>query len=147
MILYGELNVFSPAEALAILRKAQTALTPTGRLIVEMQTPQAIQRAGRSEPARQESESGLFSDSPHHCRTESRWLPDQQAAVQTFLITEAGAGRTQEFRSTTQAWPDPDLIELLTNAGFGEAAPHDDWPSNTDDLKLWVATGQTYSLG
>ena len=139
MILYGELNVFSPAEALAILRKAQIALAPTGRLIVEMQTPQAVQRAGRGEPSRQQSESGLFSDRPHHCRTESRWLGEQQVAIQTFHITEAGAGRAQEFRSTTQAWPDRNLIELLTNAGFGEAARRDDWPANTDDLKLWVA--------
>ena len=139
MILYGELNVFSPAEALAILRKAQIALAPTGRLIVEMQTPQAVQRAGRGEPSRQQSESGLFSDRPHHCRTESRWLGEQQVAIQTFHITEAGPERTQEFRNTTQAWPDRNLTELLKNAGFGEPARRDDWPSNTDDLKLWLA--------
>jgi len=139
MILYGELNVFSPAEALAILRKAHSALTATGRLIVEMQTPQAVQRTGRSEPSEQESESGLFSDHPHHCRTESQWLNEQQVAIQTFHITETGAGRSQEFQNTTQAWPDRNLIELITNAGFGEAAPRDDWPSNTDDLKLWAA--------
>ena len=140
MILYGELNVFSPAEALAILRKARAALTPPGRLIVEMQTPQAVQRAGRSEPSEQESESGLFSDRPHRCRTESQWLGEQQVAVQTFHITEAGAEQTQEFRSTTQAWPDHNLIELLKNARFAEASPRNDWPSNTDDLKLWTAT-------
>ena len=146
MILYGELNVFSPAEALTILRKARGALGPSGRLIVEMQTPEAVQRTGLSEPAEQESESGLFSDSPHHCRTESQWLPDQQAAVQTFHITEADSERPQEFRSTTQAWPDRNLIELLTNAGFGEAARRDDWPSNTDDLKLWIANHQPVDL-
>jgi len=140
MILYGELNVFSPAEALAILRKANAALAPTGRLIVEIQTPQAVQRTGCSEPAEQESEFGLFSDRPHRCRTESQWLPEQQATIQTFHITEAGTEQSQEFRSTTQAWPDRNLIELLKNAGFDEAAWRDDWPSNTDDLKLWTTT-------
>ena len=139
MILFGELNVFSPAEAMAILRKARAALTPTGRLIVEMQTPEAVQSAGRSEPSEQQSESGLFSDRPHLCRTENRWLPDQQAAVQTFHITETGSGQSQEFRSTTQAWPDRNLIELLTDADFDGPAPRDDWPSNTDTLKLWLA--------
>jgi len=136
------LNVFSPAEALAILRKARATLTPQGSLIVEMQTSEAVQRVGHGEPSEQESESGLFSDRRHHCRTESQWLGEQQAAVQVFHITEAGAGRPQEFRSTTQAWPDRNLIELLKNAGFAEAAPRDDWPSNTDDLKLWVASHQ-----
>ncbi|MDP6543482.1 MAG: methyltransferase domain-containing protein [Phycisphaerae bacterium] len=139
MILYGELNVFSPAEALAVLRKAHTALTATGRLIVEMQTPQTVHRTGLSEPTEQDSESGLFSDRPHHCQTESQWLPEQQAAVQTFHITEAGSERAKEFRSTTQAWPDRNLIALFRNAGFHEASPRNDWPSNTDNLKLWLA--------
>jgi SAM-dependent methyltransferase len=115
MILFGELNVFSPAEALAILRKARAALSPTGRLIVEIQTPQAVQRTGRNEPTEQESESGLFSNRPHSCRTESQWLPEQQATIQTFHITEAGTEQSQEFRSTTQAWPDRNLIELLVD--------------------------------
>ena len=139
MILYGELNVFSPAEAMTILRKTHAALTSQGRLIIEMHTLEAVQRIGSGEPSEQESESGLFSDRPHSCRTENRWLPEQQAAVQTFHITEAGAARSQEFRSTTQAWPDRNLIELLTSAGFNEAAPRNDWPSNTNDLKLWLA--------
>ena len=65
MILYGELNVFSPAEALAILRKVQRSLASQGRLIVEVQAPEAIERLGRSKPSEQQSESGVFSDCPH----------------------------------------------------------------------------------
>ncbi len=139
MILFGELNVFSPAEALAILRNVQANLTPRGSLIVEMQTPEAVERVGRSETTEQQSESGLFSDRPHHCRTESQWLPEQQVAIQTFYVTEANGGRTQKFHSTTKAWPDRNLIGLLTNAGFHQAARRDEWPCNTDDLKLWIA--------
>jgi 2-polyprenyl-3-methyl-5-hydroxy-6-metoxy-1,4-benzoquinol methylase len=139
MILYGELNVFSPAEALTILRKARAAITPQGRLIIEIQTPQAVQRSGQSEPRDDEYESGLFSDRQHQCRTESIWMSKQQATVQTFRITETVAQTTQEFRSTTQAWSDRNLIELLTTAGFGTPAPHTNWPSNTNDLKLWIA--------
>ncbi len=138
MILYGELNVFSPDEALSILGKARAALRAQGRLIIEIQTPQAIELAGRAEPTEQEYESGLFSDNPHHCRTESRWLEDQQASVQTFGITEPGA-EVREYRSTTQAWPEHDLIELLETAGFTQAAPNNNWPSNSNDLKLWLA--------
>ena len=139
MILYGELNVFSPAEALAILRKVQACLGEQGTLIVEMQTPEAVERVGRGGPSEQQSESGLFSDRPHHCWTESEWLPEQQVAVQTFYVTEASGGQAQEFRSTTKAWRDDDLIGLLADAGFDEAARCDEWPCNTDDLKLWIA--------
>lgn len=104
-----------------------------------MQTPQAVQSAGLGEPSEQQCDSGLFSDRPHLYRIENRWLPDQQATVQTFRITETGSDQSQEFRSTTQAWPDPNLIELLTDAGFAKAAPRNDWPSSTDTLKLWLA--------
>ena len=139
MILYGELNVFSPDEALAVLRKVRAAINPNGRLIVETQTPDAVERTGRVEPSEQRAESGLFSDRPHHCRTESQWLPERQVAVQTFCITEANGGPTQRFRSTTRAYADREITGLLTDAGFGELTRRDDWPCNTDDLNLWVA--------
>ena len=140
MILYGELNVFSPVEASAILRKVQASLTPQGRLIVEMQTPEAVEGMGRMEPTEQQSESGLFSDRPHSCRTESQWLPEQEVAIQTFSVTEAIGGQTCVYRSTTKAWTDGDLIESLMNAGFREAAQCDEWPNNIDTLALWSAT-------
>ncbi|KKL17403.1 hypothetical protein LCGC14_2485910 [marine sediment metagenome] len=140
MILYGELNVFSPAEASAILRRVKASLTSQGRLIVEMQTPEAVERVGRSEPSKQQSESGLFSDGPHRCCTENQWLPEQNVAVQTFSVTDANGGATRVYRSTTKAWPDGDLIELLTDAGFHNVSRCDEWPCNTDTLTLWGAT-------
>ena len=108
-------------------------------MIVEVQTAGAVERVGHSEPSEQQLGSGLFSDCPHLCRTESEWLPDQQVAIQTFNVAEASGGRAQEFRSTTNAWRDADLIGLLRDAGFNEVARRDDWPCNTRDLKLWLA--------
>jgi len=139
MILYGELNVFSPAEALAIFRKVQASLKPQGRLIVEVQTPEAVERMGRGEPSEQQSESGLFSDRPHRCRTENQWLPEQKIAIQTFSVTEATDGQMRVYRSTTKAWPDGELIELLKGAWFHEVARCDEWPGNTNALALWIA--------
>lgn len=139
MILYGELNVFSPDEAAALLRKVRGSLAPHGRLIVEMQTPDAVEQTGRAEVSEQKCDTGLFSDRPHTCRTESRWLQDQMTAVQTYLITEADDGRTEKYRNTTQAWPDGDLVDLFADAGFTEIVPCEDWPSDNDRLKLWMA--------
>ncbi len=139
MILYGELNVFSPAEASAILRKVQASLTSQGCLIVEVQTPEAVERMGRGEPSKQQSESGLFSDRPHRCRTENQWLPEQKIAIQTFSVTEATDGQTRVYRSTTKAWSDGELIELLKGARLHEVTRCDEWPGNTDALALWIA--------
>jgi SAM-dependent methyltransferase len=139
MILYGELNVFSPTEALAILRRAQASLASHGRLIVEVQSPEAVERMGRGGPSEQQCTSGLFSDRPHRCCTENRWLPEQKVAVQTFSVTEATDGQVRKYRNTTQAWPDGELIELLADAGLHEAVRCDEWPGNTDALALWIA--------
>jgi SAM-dependent methyltransferase len=139
MILYGELNVFSPAEVSEILCKVQASLRPKGRLIIEIQTPEAVERVGRSTPSEQQSESGLFSDQPHQCRIESQWLPEQNVAVQTFSVSEATSRQMQIYRNTTQAWPDCDLVALLAKVGFYEAAQCNGWPCNLGELKLWVA--------
>ena len=140
MILYGELNVFSPADALVILRKARASLASQGRLIVEVQAPSAVERIGLSEPSMQELEAGLFSDRPHRCRTENQWLPEQKVTIQTFSITEANDGKKRVYRNTTKAWPDEELIKLLSDAGFSKASPSDAWPSSSDALTLWSAT-------
>ena len=139
MILFGELNVFSPADVLAILRKSHASLASQGRLIVEVQAPSAVERMGLSEPSEQESQAGLFSDHPHRCRTENQWLPEQKVAIQTFTVTEATDGQMRVYHSTTKAWPDDDLIGLLTDADFCDPSPCGSWPSNTDALVLWIA--------
>jgi hypothetical protein len=45
----------------------------------------------------------------------------------------------REYHSTTKAWPDAELIELLAGAGLHEVARCEEWPCNTDDLALWIA--------
>jgi SAM-dependent methyltransferase len=140
MILLGELNVFSSAEILEVLRKAQTSLVPgQGTLIVEIQTPEAVERSGRAQPSEEQSDSGLFSDLPYRCRTECRWLPDPQVAIQTFTIEDAASGETRVYRCTTKAWIPSDLTSLLEIAGFYRVSHHPDWPSNTNSLALWSA--------
>jgi SAM-dependent methyltransferase len=139
MLLYGELNVFSPTEVPAILRRARSSLSPTGRLIAEVQTPAAVERIGRGEPSEQFFNSGLFADGPHRCLTKNRWLPDQGVAVQTFSVTESESGHTHVYRSTTKAWSHDNLIALLKDAGFRDVSPFESWPCNTRDLVLWSA--------
>jgi hypothetical protein len=146
MMVYGEFNVFSPAEAAAILSRIKGCLHPEGRLILEIQAYEAVKQAGHSEPSEQQCEYGLFSDQPYLCRTESRWLPDEEVTVQTFSVTETVSGQTRVYRSTTRAWSDDDLMALLGEAGFSEAAPCDQWPCNTDALRLWTAKASSIAM-
>ena len=139
MFLFGELNVFSPAEILGILRKARASLTPPGRLVCEIQTPEAVENVGRSPSTEERHEAGLFSPHPHRRNTDNRWLPDQRVTVQTFTITEDGQPGPCVYRSTTQAWPDDELTKLLHSAGFQAVTRSTDWPCNTPALTLWIA--------
>jgi hypothetical protein len=143
MMLYGELNVFAPEEAALILRKAHSSLAPGELLITEVQTPEAVEQMGRTEASEYSCESGLFSNQPHHCQTENKWLDDQQVAVQVFTVTETDAGEIRTYRSTTKAWSDSELQALFALAGFTEAAPCPQWPCNTDSLALWSARRDT----
>jgi 2-polyprenyl-3-methyl-5-hydroxy-6-metoxy-1,4-benzoquinol methylase len=139
MILFGELNVFSPQEALAILRKVHASLSCGGQLIVELQTPDAVEQSGHAETSASSCETGLFSDKPHRCRTENQWLDEQQVAVQVFYVTKMDTENTRTFRSTTKAWSDDDLQALLSEAGFSGTTRSPEWPCNTSKLALWSA--------
>jgi len=139
MLLYGELNVFSPSEALAIFQNSYASLSPQGRIIVELQSTEAIEATGLSEPSEQESEAGLFSDHPHRYRIENQWLPDEKAAIQTFTVFDESNGKTSVYHSTTKAWSDDELVGLLNEAGFCAPSVCTTWPSNTDALSLWTA--------
>jgi ubiquinone/menaquinone biosynthesis C-methylase UbiE len=140
MILFGEMNVFSPSEVRAILQKAQASLVPRrGALILEIQTPEAIESSGHDEPFEEQCDSGLFSDRPYHYRTECRWLPEDRVTIQTFTITDAASGAAHVYRSATKAWSVEELRSLLEAAGFCRICQHADWPCNTDSLALWSA--------
>jgi SAM-dependent methyltransferase len=139
MILFGELNVFSPQEASAILRRVQASLEGGGRLIVELQKPEAVERTGRTETFEERCAAGLFADEPHRCRTESEWLTEAQVAVQRFHVSGEGSAKVRTFRNTTRAWSKDNFQTLLTEAGFGGIGQHADWPCDTGDLELWSA--------
>jgi SAM-dependent methyltransferase len=50
-----------------------------------------------------------------------------------------GSAAPAIYRSTTQAWLDEELVSLFQEAEFCSATPREDWPCNTDSLRLWVA--------
>ncbi|HUU09581.1 MAG TPA: methyltransferase domain-containing protein [Phycisphaerae bacterium] len=139
MLLFGEVNVFSPAEVSKILQEACASCRLGGQMIVEAATPACVEAVGTAEASEYECKSGLFSDRPHSCRTENQWLAEEQVAIQTFTVTETGNGQSQLYRSTTKAWPDDELGDLLTEAGFATALQCEAWPSNTDAMRLWIA--------
>jgi len=85
MMVFGEINVFSPDECREILKKTFDALAPGGKLLLEVHTFEAVERIGGTPNSWYKSGPGLmglFSDNPHICLIENHWLEKQQTALQ-----------------------------------------------------------------
>jgi SAM-dependent methyltransferase len=139
MMLYGEINVFSPEECLSILKKVRASLAPGGKLLLEFQPFEYVKSLGQGEPSWYKAESGLFSDEPHVCLMDSHWYQDEQVSLQEFVVIEALSGAVLTYSSTTKAWSDGELGGLLSEAGFGEITMPTDWPAHTEFMKLATA--------
>jgi SAM-dependent methyltransferase len=133
MMLYGEINVFSPENCARILAKANAALKPGGRIFLEVHTSMAVREMGQG-ASWYKSDSGLFSDEPHVCLTENHWYAEQAVALQIFHVVDPATCTMQTYRSTTQAYADDEYKGLLEAAGFSQVEFHPDWPSHSDAL-------------
>ena len=136
MMLYGELNVFSPEECASILCRAFGALVGGGCMVIEPHTFEAVRRIGHSPKSSYRSESGLFSPHPHSCEIDNLWFGQEAAALQLFCVTDAASGQVKTYRSTTKAWTDGEYRKLLEQAGFVNVCIRSDWPSRNTDLVL-----------
>jgi len=142
MMVFGELNVFSPDECRKILRKTFEALSPGGKLLLEAHKFEAVERIGRTPDSWYKSGPGLmglFSDDPHICLIENHWLEKQQTALQQFHILNAADGTATSYRSTNRAWINDQYKQLLKDAGFTNITIHPDWPVNSQHFLLLEA--------
>lgn len=139
LMLYGELNVFSPDECRDILARAHAALNPGGTLFIEPQTFEAVRRMGDSPNnwyVSGEGLAGLFSDQPHLCLMTNHWYENARTTLQLFHIIDIADSALTTYRSTTRAWTDDQLLALLAEAGFTNALLESTWPVPGDSLQL-----------
>jgi hypothetical protein len=119
MLIFGEFNVFRPAEAKAILKKAFHALGPGGLLLLEPHTFAAVRQIGEQTAAWYSRSRGLFSDQPHLCLKESFWDDHQNVATERYYIIEALAGTVTRYAASIQAYTETQYQALLAEGGFG----------------------------
>lgn len=122
MSIFGEFNVFRPAEAQGILAKAYGALAADGLLLLEPHTFEKVVELGRQPASWYSAERGLFSDQPHLCLQESCWDAEARVAVQRYYVIDAATGEVARHSSSTQAYTNGEYRSLLTVCGFGEVA-------------------------
>jgi SAM-dependent methyltransferase len=118
LFIFGEFNVFKPADARSILQKACASLRPGGRLVLEISTPDAVEQLGNQPSTWYSSKNGLFADQPHLCLMESFWDDEKTVATERFFIIDTVTGAVTRYAASTQAYEREQLEEMLSTAGF-----------------------------
>jgi len=122
MMIYGEFNVFAPADAKTILLKAYNALSAGGILLLEPHTHAAVRGLGEEPRSWYSACEGLFSDRPHLCLQENQWDSVAQVATTRYLIIDAATGEVTRHAASVQAYSDAQLQSLLEGCGFGHVS-------------------------
>jgi GrpB-like predicted nucleotidyltransferase (UPF0157 family)/SAM-dependent methyltransferase len=123
LFLYGEFNVFTKADAAAILTKARQNLSPGGMLIVE---PGAYESFNQT-PHRtfwNTSRHDLFSDTPHTCLSEFWWDEVTQTETTRHYIIDAESGYPSAMSATAQAYSDTEYVSIFQECGFTDVIIH-----------------------
>jgi len=121
MLIYGELNAFRRAEAIAILAKAHRALAPGGRLVLEPHTFEAVRAIGAGPATWHTCLTGLFSARPYLLLYEPLWHAEQAIAIERYYVVNAETGEVTRYASSMHAYSETDYRRLLGEAGFDEA--------------------------
>jgi len=120
MLIYGEFNIFRPADIRQILRKAHGALKPEGILILEPHTFEIVQTMGQGASTWYTSPSGLFSPEPHLVFEEHFWDSDHRTTTTRIFVVDANSGNVIRYAQTFQAYTQADYQGVLEECGFGE---------------------------
>jgi SAM-dependent methyltransferase len=118
MLIFGEFNVFRPADAALILEKMHSALKPGGMLLLEPQNLSAIQRAKSEPPIWRSYHKGLFSDRPHLFLHEYFYDGRSQTVTTRYWVIDAETAEVTRYAQTAQGYVDGDLEGLLQRQGF-----------------------------
>lgn len=126
MLIYGEFNVFKPADISNILDKIRAALNPGGILLLEPHKYEAIHRLAQTKPQWQTADSGLFADGPHIWMSECFWDADSQTGTIRYFVIESGRDKITTFSASYQACNTEQYTDILSSHGFRdiEFYPH-----------------------
>jgi SAM-dependent methyltransferase len=120
MLIYGEINAFQPSDARRILEKAHAALLPGGRLVLEVHTLDSLREQGQQAPTWFSAKSGLFSEQPHLCLSESFWHEEQAVAINRYYIIDAQSHDVEQMEECLKAYSEAQYRSLLAECGFVE---------------------------
>ncbi len=118
MLIYGEFNVFKPADASLLLKKMFDAVRPGGNILLEPHSFDFIKKMGTdgtswwSVPG-----EGVFNELPHVVLEEHIWDADAAAYTARFFVFPEG-GQPLRFAQSMQAYTNEEYCRVIEAAGF-----------------------------
>lgn len=137
LLIYGELNAFSPDEARQIVAKAHAALRPGGTLVCELHPYAVVERVGQEAPTWFTAREGLFSPRPHLCLVESSFADER--AVTHYYVIDAQDGHLTPYTTMLQAYSDEAYRALFADFAAVDFYPCLTGDAVTEDLFVIVA--------
>jgi SAM-dependent methyltransferase len=122
MLIFGEFNVFRPADIRLILQKAWAALDEGGVLLLEPHSYDAIKEIGGQTSSWFTAEQGLFSARPHLCLTEHFWYEKYHCNTTRHFVVDAASCEITRYAQSMQAYTEPQYQAVLTECGFSGIA-------------------------
>ncbi len=134
LFIYGEFNVFKPADIKRVLRKAYDSLKEGGLFIAEPNRYETVKREGTSPDSWYSSQRGLFSPKPHLCLRENFWDQDRHVATTRYFIVDAETSDVTLHASSMVAYTREYLEQVLREAGFKDIVFHESLSGGEKDL-------------
>lgn len=137
LLIYGQLAVFPPAEAAAILKNVARALKPGGKLCIELLNPAHVDKANST--WWYTDDSGLWGDAPFLHLGERYWDAASQTSIERFQILHLESGQLDEVILCDQTYTANEITAVLQTAGFSSVTTFPAWDSlPLYDAKEWI---------
>ena len=139
LFLYGQLAVFTRAEAAALLVGAAQTLRPGGRLALELLDFERIDKTHSTWWF--SDEQGLWGDAPFLNLGDRFWDAEQRASIDRFWVIHLPSGELEEIGLSDNGYETGELLALLRENGFSQATAYPAWEGlELYDAAEWVAT-------
>jgi ubiquinone/menaquinone biosynthesis C-methylase UbiE len=133
LFLYGQLAVFTKAEAQALLNRMAEVLKPGGKLCVELLNQERVDKT-RSEWWFTD-DKGLWGDRPFLHLGERFWYEAEEMSVERFYIIHLESGELTEIALSDQTYTVETMTGMICQAGFSSVEVYPAW----DHLPLYDA--------
>jgi len=136
--IYGQLAVFTRAEAAALLAAVAQALRPAGRLALELLDFARIDKSASTWWF--SDDKGLWGDAPFLNLGERFWDAEQRASIDRFFVIRLHSGEMEEIGLSDNGYESDELLALLQGSGFAHAWAYPAWDGlDLYDAAEWVA--------